>query len=146
MKRYLYCILFLMIFWGSVWADEASCAVDSCARYELLDYHIYDFGDVDIHCDSISAVFSVKSTGNTPMLILDGSTTCTCTDVAFSKDIVPTGDTVEIVVTYHPFVLGSFKQSAVVKTNTKPYSHFWLYVMGNVVESKPKDDLQDGED
>ena len=139
MKRYFYCMLFLMSIWGSVWADEASCILDSCAKYELLDYHIYDFGDVDIHCDSISAVFSVKSTGNAPMLILNGSTTCTCTDVAFSQDIVYPGDTADVIVTYHPFVIGSFKQSAVISTNTKPYDYFRVYIRGNVVESTTKD-------
>lgn len=139
-------VFIVIITWGQTMADIDPTNADSCARYELLTDHIYDFGNVNINTDSISTEFLVRSTGNIPIIILEGSASCPCTSVMCSSDIVSPGDTLMVKLTYHPYTLGAFKQSAIVKTNTKPYSHFWLYVMGNVVESKPKDDLQDGDD
>lgn len=149
MSAHIKTVLFVSIAitaWSQTWAGTGPPSADSCACYELLTNHIIDLGEIDIDCDSISAEFLIRNVGNVPMIILEGSASCPCTSVFCSHDIVSPGDTLMVKLTYHPYTLGAFKQSAIVKTNTKPYSHFWLYIKGNVVESKPKDDLKDGDD
>lgn len=138
-KRLIFMVL--MIFTTRVlsMASIGSASADSCANYELLTHYSYDFGDVDINNDTITAVFLAKSTGSSPMIVVGGSTTCTCTRVTCLQDIVPPGDTLTIKVMYHPFVTGTFKQSAVVSTNTKPYNYIRVYISGNVVEGVQKE-------
>ena len=139
MRLYFCLFLFGLFIWNSAWADDIPCGTAKDARYEILGDFNYDFGDVDIQNDSIFTVFYVKSVGDAPMLILNGSTTCPCTQVACTQDIVQPGDTVGIIVTYHPIHSGPFKQSATVSTNTKPYSYFRVLIKGNVVEAVSKD-------
>lgn len=127
---------------GSIFSAQTdeTCAVESYASYQLIDHYIHDFGDVAIAGGPVSATFHVLSSGSSPMIVLSGSTTCVCTQVSQSQDIIYPGDTLQVVVTYNPFVAGTFKQSAVLSTNTYPYNYIRVYVKGNVIESDDKNE------
>jgi len=129
------CLVAILLLPGFIaLANDDVASVDSCASYKLLGNHIYDFGDIDMKDGPVSATFLVLSVGQNPMIITKSSTSCICTQVAYSQDVVFPGDTLKVEVTYDPFVAGTFKQSALISTNTHPYNYFRVYVKGNVVE------------
>ena len=141
-------ILILILFsWLNTWAVEDRTSVDSCARFEIIGQYLYDVGNINSDTDTVSGSFWLKSIGNLPLIIVSSSTSCPCAQVFYDHDIISPGDSVEIKLTIgigsH---LGAFMQSVLLKTNTKPQDYVWFYIKGNVVESKPKDDLQDGDD
>lgn len=130
-------ICFIVIFlttWCSVMADDGHYTVDTCARYEIVGGSEYDFGDIMQDGGSTECTFTIKSTGGSPLLILVGSTTCPCTQVTYSQDILQPGDTLMMTVTYDPLLTsGQFRQAAVLKTNASPYQFIRVYVKGNVI-------------
>lgn len=132
-------ICFIMLFnvmFSCTWAQLSPSATDTCAGYELIDGFSYNFGDVCLSDDSISHSFWILSSKPVPLIVISCSTTCPCTDVHCSQDVIEYGDSLEVKVIYHPYALGPFSQSAVLKTNVCPYRYIRLYIEGNVVESK----------
>lgn len=140
MKRYCCFILFSLLIWNHLKADETPCSTDSCARFEVLGEFLRDFGDVGNDAGSISSSFWLKSTGTVPMIILSNSTSCPCTQVYYDKDIILPGDSVEVKLTYEPKShLGYFLQSVLLKTNTVPEDYIRFYLKGTVVEAITRD-------
>lgn len=134
--RSLCIIMFLIATFSYAWPQMSSDVADTCANYEIVGSISHNFGDVSLSSDSISHSFLLISTGDVPLIVISRSTTCPCTNVYCSQDIIMKGDTLEAKVVYHPYSLGRFNQSAVLKTNIYPYKYVRLCIEGNVVEEK----------
>lgn len=132
--RFICFIVILFTTWCSVMAGDGHYTADSCARYEIIGEAVFDFGDIEQDAGAAKCTFAIKSEGDIPLLILTGSTTCPCTQVTYSQDVVQPGDTLTMTVTYDPHLnLGQFSQAAVLKTNACPYQFIRVYVKGNVI-------------
>jgi len=132
--RFICFIVIFIMTWCSVMADDGHCTADTCARFEIVGVAAYDFGDIPQDGGPVECSFEFKSVGNAPLLILAGSTTCPCTQVAYSQDVLPPGDSLTMTVTYDPSLRpGQFRQAAVLKTNASPYQLIRVYVTGNVI-------------
>jgi len=68
------------------------------ARIEI-DRSEFDFGEL-LQGEKKSHVFSVKNTGNVPLIITDVHTQCGCTAVSFPENPIMPGDLAELVIQY----------------------------------------------
>jgi len=133
-KTWIIVLLFITC-WGAM-ANDCYCTIDSCAQYEILGESTYDFGNIIQNNGIVSHTFVIKSVGSYPLIIISSATTCPCTHVLFSKDFLYPGDSLELTVSYDPQLsLGRFDQTAVLKTNAKPYNFIRVYVNGNVISN-----------
>lgn len=65
------------------------------------------------------ATFVFKNTGNSPLVILDASTTCGCAAPAFDKSPAPLGGSLRVTVEMTPKDSGFFSETITVKCNTE---------------------------
>ncbi|WP_106830274.1 DUF1573 domain-containing protein [Parabacteroides pacaensis] len=78
------------------------------------------------------AKFYLKNTGNSPLVIVDTSTTCGCTTVQYDPQPAAAGDSLLITVTYIPKKTGRFEEQIGIKCNATP-STITLSIKGNVL-------------
>lgn len=67
------------------------------------------------------AKFTIKNSGNNPLVILDVSTTCGCAVATFDKQPAKTGETLQVNVEITPKDTGSFDETITVKCNTQQF-------------------------
>jgi hypothetical protein len=67
------------------------------------------------------AVFTLKNTGEGPLVIVDVAVTCGCAAVKFDKRPATPGETLKVVVDMTPKDSGFFSETITVKTNTAKY-------------------------
>jgi hypothetical protein len=81
----------------------------------------------------VEAVFKVKNTGTTPLLIMDAKASCGCTVAKFPKDPILPGMTAEITATYNAAAVGPFNKTVTITTNSEAGVEI-LTITGEVVE------------
>lgn len=74
--------------------------------------------------------FTIKNTGDNPLVILDISTTCGCAVATFDKQPAKPGETLQVAVEMTPKDTGFFDEVLSVKCNTN--QHVKLKIRGNV--------------
>lgn len=95
-----------------------------------IDKTTVDFGIIK-KSDIKKAIFTLKNTGNYPLVILDTSTTCGCVSPSFDKRPASIGDSLHITIEIRPKESGQFKETVTVKCNTE---HFLkLNIKGQVI-------------
>lgn len=65
-----------------------------------------------------SATFEIKNTGDTPLIIVDVSTTCGCTAAKYPREPVEPGGILQVGVTMTPKDAGFFDETVTIKCNT----------------------------
>jgi hypothetical protein len=84
-----------------------------------------DVTDVDMGTfkkrETKQAVFSIRNTGDNPLVIADIAVTCGCAAVKFDKHPVAPDEILKVVVDMTPKDSGFFTETITVKTNTKEY-------------------------
>lgn len=90
-----------------------------------------DYGTVKQNSDG-NRVFTVKNTGNKPLIISSVKPACGCTTPDFSKDPIMPGKTGQIKVHYNTATLGSFQKLIEVFSNDPESSRSVIYIKGNV--------------
>jgi hypothetical protein len=83
-----------------------------------IDKTIFDFGNIKINTKN-ETVFSVKNTGNEPLIIQQISASCGCTTVEWDKKPIGSGQTTEIKIAMHPEEEGYFNKTITVYCNIK---------------------------
>jgi hypothetical protein len=83
-----------------------------------IDNNIFDFGNIIINMKN-ETVFSIKNTGDTPLIIQHISTSCGCTAVEWDKKPIEQGETTKIKVEMTPKEEGYFKKTIMVYCNVK---------------------------
>lgn len=111
----------------------ASCnntITPSCTTCSLEASHV-DMGSF-FKNEQREAKFYLKNTGNSPLVIVDTSTTCGCATVHYDSYPAAPGDSLLITVTYTPKKTGRFEERIGIKCNATP-STLTLSIKGNVL-------------
>ncbi|WP_455629150.1 DUF1573 domain-containing protein [Parabacteroides chinchillae] len=94
-----------------------------------VDQTEINFGTFD-KSETKKAVFTLRNTGNSPLVILDASTTCGCAAPSFDKSPAKPGDSLRLTVEMTPKESGIFSETITIKCNTE--QSIVLKVMGQV--------------
>lgn len=90
-----------------------------------------DFGTFP-KSDVKSAIFEIRNTGDNPLVIVDVSTSCSCTAPKFDKVPAKPGEILQVEIQMTPKETGPFDEVVTVKCNTnKPVK---VKIRGNVQE------------
>ena len=103
------------------------------------DELIYNFGTIGESDGLASHIFTIKNTGNGPLVITRITASCGCTQPEWTKEPIAPGKTGEVKVTYNPKGRpGPFYKTIAIYSNGKKGS-FSLGIKGNVTpkEAQP---------
>jgi hypothetical protein len=99
-------------------SDKKELLRERTTVIEVLDEHLH-FGTFDL-AETREGVYEIKNKGENPLIILDVTTSCNCTEIAWPRKPVPPGDTARIRVTYTPNERGRFSKTIDLYCNTSP--------------------------
>ena len=126
---------------GIAWGTQGNNGPDQAATKQsstaslVADTGQYDFGTIDINGGKVSTEFPVTNTGEEPIVIVDGTTSCACTSaeveaVGFdmhkgmaSPVTIEPGETKIVSTTYDPLFhgpngTGKITREVILKTNS----------------------------
>ncbi|MCD7848291.1 MAG: DUF1573 domain-containing protein [Parabacteroides sp.] len=66
-----------------------------------------------------TAMFEIENTGKDPLVIIDTSTTCSCTSIIYDKQPASPGESLQVKVKMTPKETGIFHETITVKCNTE---------------------------
>jgi hypothetical protein len=100
---------------------EVSANYGGNASSGKVSNEIYDAGEV-VKGELIRAKFTVKNTGDYPLVIADVSTSCSCTVGDYTKDPIQPGETGEVIATVDTDRVGGAKvdKAVTLLANTQP--------------------------
>ena len=102
------------------------------------DQLIHDFGTIGEADGLVSHTFTIKNTGDGPLVITRITASCGCTQPEWSKEPIAPGKTGEIKVTYNPKGRpGPFYKTISIYSNGKK-GRFSLGIKGNVTPKELK--------
>ena len=95
----------------------------------------FDFGEIKLN-NKLNHTFRLKNVSNNDLIISNIGTSCSCTQVGKTKEIIKSGDSAEINIEFIPKLsqVGTVvKNTIVVEANTEPpFTVF--YLKGKVVK------------
>ena len=97
MKWLQHIIICLTTFILSVLASDAQVKLSETLE---VDKTVHNFGDIIHKSGPVSCSFTLKNTGEKPVVIYNVVTTCGCTDVDWTKEPIRPGQSGKISVTY----------------------------------------------
>lgn len=92
----------------------------------------FDLGEI-IYKAKKKAEFTLSNTGNQPLFIVFGQTSCGCAHLDYSEAPILPGKSIIVTVTYHGTDLGEFMKTISMVTNADT-DRTVLQVKGKVVE------------
>lgn len=110
------------------------------ARVEVEGGEEFDFGDMELG-ESSSHTFILRNTGELPLTLVKGQTTCKCTTTGdLDKEPIPPGGTTEVTLSWTAKVRSiefekTFEQSAEIGTNDPDRKMIRLRVKGQVSQT-----------
>lgn len=124
-KRLIFILTHILLATGCIWAQgDAQISAD-----EL----IYNFGTINEADGLASHVFTIKNTGNSPLVVTRITASCGCTQPEWNKAPITPGKSGEVKVTYNPKGRpGPFYKTISIFSNGKKGSYS-LGIKGNVV-------------
>lgn len=96
-----------------------------------FDKTTFDYGNVKSGSDG-HRFFTVKNTGDKPLIISEVKPSCGCTTPEWSKDPILPGKTAQIKVGYNTGIKGAFNKLIEVYSNDPQNSRSVLYIKGTV--------------
>ena len=122
--------------WGAVEDPHATTAASRRPRPRAeIDRAEFHFGTME-RGTTRSHVFSIRNTGNAPLRLDVGETTCKCTIGHVSHEQIPPGDAADVRLEWSAKTGdGPFRQTATVLTNDPARSRIELSVVGEVKPS-----------
>ncbi|RZJ35690.1 MAG: DUF1573 domain-containing protein [Chryseobacterium sp.] len=96
-----------------------------------FDKTTFDYGNVKAGADG-HRFFTVKNTGDKPLIISDVKPSCGCTTPEWSKDPILPGKSAQIKVGYNTGIKGAFNKLIEVYSNDPANNRSVLYIKGNV--------------
>lgn len=97
----------------------------------------HDFGKIP-QGEPASHSFTIKNTGDAPLVIKDVKPSCGCTTPKWPRKPISPGDSAEIKAVYDAESMGAFQKSIRVKTNV-PFSGTKTLKIKGVVEKPGKE-------
>lgn len=95
---------------------------------------VHDYGNVAKSANG-DCIFTFKNEGNEPLLLSSVSASCGCTTPDWTKEPIMPGQTGEIKVHYNTNLVGSFRKTVTVISNSVDNNREVLTITGTVVES-----------
>ncbi len=115
-------------------ANSSTTSSDSGPRFDV-DEHVYQFGTMQ-RGTTKSHEFTVHNTGQSPLTLRVGSTTCKCTVGDVSNEPIPPGGSVKVKLEWSALINpGPFRQTATIMTNDPVNPRVELSVEGEVTEA-----------
>ncbi len=96
-----------------------------------FDKTTFDYGNVKAGSDG-HRFFTVKNTGDKPLIISEVKPSCGCTTPEWSKDPILPGKSAQIKVGYNTGIKGSFNKLIEVYSNDPQNNRSVLYIKGTV--------------
>jgi len=96
-----------------------------------FDKTTFDYGKIKAGSDG-HRFFTVKNTGDKPLIISEVKPSCGCTTPEWSKDPILPGKTAQIKVGYNTGIKGAFNKLIEVYSNDPANNRSVLYIKGNV--------------
>lgn len=96
-----------------------------------FDKTTFDYGTVKVGADG-HRVFTVKNTGDKPLIISKVQASCGCTTPEWSQDPIMPGKTAQIKVGYNTTIVGPFTKIIEVYSNDTENSRSVINIKGNV--------------
>lgn len=96
-----------------------------------FDKTTFDYGNVKAGADG-HRFFTVKNTGDKPLIISEVKPSCGCTTPEWSKDPILPGKEAKIKVGYNTGIKGAFNKLIEVYSNDPANNRSVLYIKGNV--------------
>ena len=126
MRRFIFALTLCLLTASLVTAQQKE------AVFTIVGDSIHDFGDIKEANGAVSHVFTIKNTGDAPLVISRATASCGCTQPDYTKDPIAPGKTGEIKVTYDPTGRPApFNKNVSVFSNGKNGSAI-LWIKGNV--------------
>lgn len=102
---------------------------------EVVGSTEFDFGTM-LHGETMSHEFTFRNTGDGPLNLDMGTSTCKCTVGDLESSIIQAGDETKVKLTWTAqTVLPEFGQSATIHTNDSAHAEVKLRVRGKIVSS-----------
>lgn len=95
----------------------------------------HNFGDI-VHQGNGNYTFTVKNTGNQPLIIAQVNPSCSCSVSDWNKEPIAPGETSEIKVHYDTNRVGPFNKSFTVMSNAANSPTMVLKIKGTVLPVK----------
>ncbi|MDH6312611.1 hypothetical protein M2137_001386 [Parabacteroides sp. PFB2-10] len=119
--------LYLKQITGSVTPSTSNQPIRTTAEAEQTEINLGSFEKNE----SKNAVFTLRNTGEKPLVIMDTATTCGCASPNFDKHPAQPGETLQVKVIYTPKESGFFNETITVKCNTEKWIK--LTILGQVL-------------
>ena len=87
------------LFW-SIWIAFCLAFAPQAKDNVRFDKTVHDFGDVSVTDGPLSCRFVITNTGDAPLSIFDVVSSCGCTDVRYTRELIQPGESGEISATY----------------------------------------------
>ncbi len=130
MKKLLFATLCLIGTTIGVNAQNVAPAVQGGAQIQV-NKEVHDYGEIkqngDPYCE-----FTIKNTGNEPLIISNAKGSCGCTVPEWSREPVMPGKTTIIKVRYDTSRLGPINKSVTITSNAANEPNLTLRIKGNV--------------
>ena len=101
-----------------------------------FDKTVYDYGTVKVGADG-HRMFTVKNTGDKPLIISRVQASCGCTTPEWSQDPIMPGKTAQLKVGYDTKIAGPFTKIIEVYSNDGENSRSVITIKGNVNDAAP---------
>jgi hypothetical protein len=123
-------ILFISLSFALLACGEKGSIVGDRTSIEVKQ--LYNAGNV-LKGEIVSAKYSVKNTGNSPLIIATVSGSCTCTVADFEKEPIAPGEEglITLEIATDKAQLGKLEKTATIVANTTP-SATTLIVKANI--------------
>lgn len=105
--------------------------VFTSAQTISFDKTTFDYGNVKAGSDG-HRFFTVKNTGDKPLIISEVKPACGCTTPEWSKDPILPGKSTQIKVGYNTGIKGAFNKLIEVYSNDPANNRSVLYIKGTV--------------
>lgn len=104
------------------------------AQSITFDKTTFDYGTVKTNSDG-HRFFTVKNTGDKPLILSNVKASCGCTTPEWSQDPIMPGKTAQIKVGYNTATNGEFNKMIEVFSNDPVNSRSVIYIKGKVDEN-----------
>lgn len=101
-----------------------------------FDKTVFDYGTVKVGADG-HRIFTVKNTGDKPLIISKVQASCGCTTPEWSQDPIMPGKTSQVKVGYNTTLVGPFTKIIEVFSNDADNSRSVITIKGNVSDAAP---------
>lgn len=134
MKKIFFTFGILMLATFAIQAQGVEVSASGGPNIEF-DKEVHDYGDIEQHANGVCE-FTVKNTGNEPLIISQAKGSCGCTVPSYAKEPIMPGETSVIKVKYDTNRVGPINKSVTITSNAVNAPTKVIRIKGNVSASE----------